>query len=178
MNFTQGINNRKYEHRFDWDQARSLRAAGMSYDSIARRLRVSPNAVARVCDPERYHDMKVAVRNWQRAGRCIDCGALGRTRYIRKYSNGRCKSCATKASATSVREHELQCHRCQLWKPDDSFQSCRTRQARRGRHQYCRQCNTEVKREWRERHPDRYQASLKRDQEKRRARKLEKTQVS
>ncbi len=158
--------------KFDWEEAQRLRAEGWAYRAIANALGVTDTAIQRACDPGLREKMKERQREWQQSGVCIDCGGQ-RSRNTTHERTGRgqkrCKPCADIAAATSVRENELRCGACREWKPDDDFPLNRREPQRRDRHDLCRPCQTEAKRRWRERHPDRYEAGEARNNERRRA---------
>lgn len=157
---------RVYVRKFDHDAARARHAAGESYLTIARDLGVSDAAVRRVCDPAVRARMQEATDRYQHSGVCRDCGKKGVSPYY-----GRCRECASLASATTVRPDSLHCVTCDEWKPDDAFAKGVTA-ARRYRHQQCRVCATGEKARWRERHPEKYAATIRRDNERRRQRKV------
>jgi hypothetical protein len=158
---------RVYERKFDWEEAEQLRSEGLSYREIARRLAVTPHAIRRVLVPgERERDMARATA-WVRRGTCPDCGASA-TRHSLD-NNLRCRDCAAKDSATSVRVDTLRCGTCREWKPDNAFSGSRAESPfRRGRHRQCAECNTKWKREWRRRNPGR-DAAIQRAYRRRKA---------
>lgn len=135
---------------FDYDEAKRLRADGLTYQAIADRFGVSNSAVALAVNDAAREIANERANAWQRRGVCIDCG--GQCTRTAGTPAHRCKTCAALAKATSVREDELQCMKCREWKPDAGFPSNRAESGvRRGRHDQCRPCLTEAKREWRER---------------------------
>ena len=133
--------------KFDWNEARRLRAQGLTYAEIGRRLGVSDYAIKYACSDATARQA-ISGRSNHRGLTCADCG-----REVTGSIRRRCLRCAGLAQATSVRPDELHCHRCSEWKPDGMFpHDAGTRLARRGRHRVCRACQAGVKREWRERH--------------------------
>jgi hypothetical protein len=50
----------------DYDEARRLRAIGLSYREIARRMKTSPRVVARACDERQRLAQIVAATEWCR----------------------------------------------------------------------------------------------------------------
>lgn len=137
--------NRIYQRKFDHDEARIRHAAGESLSALAREYGVTQAAVKRIVDAEHRAAMDSRIQRWMMGGVCRDCGKQGVSR-----QKARCKKCASQAAATSVRPGELWCSRCQQWLPDESFPHGDKTKARRGRHQYCRQCNTAARRQYRE----------------------------
>ncbi len=151
---------RVYTRKFDWEEARRLRAEEkLTYQQIADLLGVTDTAVMNVCNPKAYARAKVYSAAWQRSGVCVKCGAQrSRNSTLEREGvmKGRCVSCAAKERATSVREDELQCVTCREWKTDDGFPfNASQNRLRRGRHSQCRVCQTEAKRSWRKRNPGR-----------------------
>lgn len=134
--------------RFNYDQARERYAAGESINDLAARYGVSYTAVYRVVVPRVAERMAETHAAWQRSGECPDCGA--QTTRRGKDTSSRCIPCAVKRVTTSVRDTTLRCQTCREWKPDEAFPRG-NRAARRNRHQQCRSCLTEAKRQWRER---------------------------
>lgn len=140
---------RVYERKFDWDEARARHAAGESYKELAREFGVSTTAVQRVCDDALRARMDAASRAWIAAGNCPECGAPA----TRAGGQRRCRDCAMRRLATSVRHDAILCFGCRLWKADEDFPFDRhpSHRARRQRHSYCRVCQTAARREYRER---------------------------
>lgn len=177
MNVTITKTGRVYKRKFDWDEARRLHSLGYSYKQLAKKYDVSCTSIARVCDDHTYHRMRRTQEEWQRSGKCIECGELGRSPYQQRLRNGRCRSCATAFATKSVREHELRCYHCQQWKPDEDFPFGNYtfgHYLRRRRNGHCRLCCTIIKREWRERHPDRAREAYDRDNEHRKMKRAAK----
>ena len=142
---------RVYERKFDWDEARRRYAAGESIADIARRLGVTWMAVGRVVIPGKEAAMAAYHREYQRRGKCDDCGGP-MNQVARNNGSTRCKTCADLAQATSVRPDELRCITCREWKPDEAFPFNRSEGwTRRGRHQQCRACLTVARRNHRQR---------------------------
>lgn len=138
------------ERKFDWAEAQRRRADGETYTAIARDLGVSYKAVRFACDPVAREAAARRTKEWQTSGVCPDCGAPA-TR-LRGIGQCRCRACAAKAQATSVRDGELLCIGCREWKPDHDFPHNRgSRLHRRGRHNLCRPCQTLAKRAYRSR---------------------------
>jgi hypothetical protein len=139
---------RVYTRKFDWDEARRLREAGTPYATISTRLGVSYGAVYFALNDGARELMAARNKQWQREGVCEDCGARCSRNASRAVT--RCSACAGKIRATSVRGNELLCLTCRKWQPHEAFPMGGNR-ARSGRHQQCRTCNTDAKREWRKR---------------------------
>lgn len=133
--------------KFDHDEARRLRAEGMTHSAIAEKLGVSASAVQRVVTPGTIEKRAAYERDWGHQGDRCECGNVIHRRTALR--TGKCRECAMRDRRTSVRPDELFCFRCEEWKPDDEFPSDRNRPARRGKHNYCRKCQTEMKREYR-----------------------------
>lgn len=144
---------RVYERKFDWDDARWRAAAGESITEIARSFGVSRTAVLRVVDPDVNRRMAERVYLHKRNSRCPDCGAQTWRRPDGR--EARCVNCSSRLRATSVRPDSLRCYACREWKPDEAFPFSRNNLARRGRHNQCRPCLTEAKRDYRRRNPGR-----------------------
>lgn len=140
---------RVYVRKFDWDEARRLRSEGMTYQDIAERFGVSDMAVYLACNEDARTAQNQRSSGWQKSGICPVCG--GRASRNAATGQHRCRSCASKAAATSVRETTLLCKKCRQWKPDVDFHLKRSNAHRRERHCYCRSCTTIEKRRWRER---------------------------
>lgn len=155
----------QHRPRFDHIRAKALRVRGFSYGRIAAELGVSSAAVRRVCDPQVAARMDAASRRWLQSGVCPSCGGP-KTRLDRVT---RCRTCAARVRATTVRDHELRCQTCHEWKPDDGFPRSRNNGARRGRHKQCTACQTKARTEWRHRNAERQRAYDR--QRKRRNRK-------
>ncbi len=153
--------------KFDHDEARRLRGQGWTYQAIGDALGVSDMAVCRVCDETVRAKMDKAAQEWQRQGVCIDCGAP-RIR-VSKHHEARCRPCSIIAMATSVRDGELCCSTCKQWKPDDDFPFNRSLSVRRQRASQCRMCQTQQKRQWRARNPEKDRAANRRWSRQRRA---------
>lgn len=148
------MSGRAYERKFDWDEARRLRATGLSYAEIARRLGVSDSAVNRVCNPALMNATALRLSQFF-VRKCHYCG--GRAVHNPYSPNAhhvpRCRDCFNEQKATSVRDTELHCALCDTWKPDNDFPWSRAAALqRRGRHQTCRACCTRARQEYRERH--------------------------
>jgi hypothetical protein len=139
------------QRTFDWDNAARLREQGLTHAEIATRLGVPKSSVYYALSPETRARNTKRTAEWQRSGKCPNCGKPA----SRNHSTGQhlCRACASARQATSVRDDELRCSRCQQWKPDAEFPSDRNYRyaARRFHHSRCRPCSTETKREWRER---------------------------
>lgn len=159
---------RVYVRKFDWDEARQLRAQGWSWQRLADRFGVSTTAVARVCDEATRERLAANLERWQRGGVCDDCGGP-MNRISRRAGSKRCKSCAYQAALTTVRGDSVWCYDCKQWKPRSEFQANRsTRKTAGGIHRQCRACNTAAKREWRHRNPGHEAATQKAWRQRRR----------
>lgn len=136
--------------KFDWTEARALRADGLTYTAIGEKLGVSPSAVRRVCDDAVLAQARARnivtshERNHSREKTC-KCGA--------EISNNAktCVDCKHDKAAKTVRKDRLRCYRCGRWRADSKFPHDASRPRRRNRRQTCRECETERKREYRER---------------------------
>jgi hypothetical protein len=142
---------RAYKRKFPHEEARRLRASGLTYVEIARHFGVSDTAVMLACDPVQRRRYYERSREYLMGGTCIDCG--GRC----TLKGQRCRSCYTRLkveSAPSVRPTTLRCAVCRQWKSDSEFspESLRPNPARRGRRGLCRSCDTAARRRYRERH--------------------------
>ena len=140
--------------KFDWDEARRLRAQGYTYAAIATRLGVSTTAVIHACDPRQRLRARLITAAHQQSGTCIDCGkrcCRNDTLLRRGIHKGRCRECASKHAATTVRDDALKCVTCKQWLWDTAFPHDARMAHRRGRHRECTACNTKSKREWRRR---------------------------
>lgn len=143
------MRNRVYVRKFDWDEARSLYEQGVPKGVIARHLGVTSAAIHYAVDPAVLERMRVHSIEYQKSGRCIDCG--GPCSRNPSYGEHRCVSCAGILRRTSVRPTELRCFGCKEWKPDRAFPRSRSEKHRRGRHGFCTPCGTAARRAWRER---------------------------
>lgn len=138
--------------RFDWDEARRLRAKGWTYPALADRFEVSKMAVRLACNDGARARNRARNAAYQSSGVCPECGGQA-TRHYGPLGQRRCKSCAGKARATNVRDGTLRCKTCREWKPDDAFPFNRAgSKAHRGRHDTCRVCSTKLRQAYRERH--------------------------
>lgn len=143
------MSGRVYERKFDWGEARRLRASGIPYAKIAEQLCVSYAAVRYACDARAYAVSRLNQWSAQRRGTCVDCGAQISSNA--SVPAARCISCASVAAGTSAREAELYCANCNEWKPDNDFPFSRAATSvRRGRHQSCRTCQTVLRRQRRD----------------------------
>jgi hypothetical protein len=146
---------RVYVRKFDWDEARRLRAEGWSYQAIAERLGVSASAVWQVLTGARrkaeYRERnREALRRLYRGkGSCADCGGPIWLHTARKHP--RCTDCAAKRKTVTVRPDTLRCFSCGEWKPDALFPYSRSHRSRRGHHGACRACQAKVRQAHRER---------------------------
>lgn len=103
---------------FDHDAARRLRAEGITFPEIARRLGVGLTSV------------RAAIYNYD----TCECGNT------KSKTSPRCIACR---KARTIRPNTLWCALCQAWKPDRDFKRSAHRTARRQRHVYCRQCDND-----------------------------------
>lgn len=145
-----------YRRKFDWEEAKRLRATGLTYEKVAATLGVSEMAVYLALNPEVRVRQEEMRREWVKSGTCTDCGGAA-TRGYGPNRRGRCRACFAKQRTTSVRDGELQCVTCREWKDDDGFPHNASARCvvRRGRHHQCRACQTEAKREYRRANPER-----------------------
>lgn len=151
---------RVYVHKFDWDDARRRRAAGETYTALACEYGVHINTVRLACNDVERQKSNARVSAYQRSGICRDCGAAGVVPLALAHGtrNGRCRPCAAKVAATSVRDDTLWCTSCHEWKPDADFPGSRSEPHRRLRHNSCRPCLTELKRAYRARNREKTRA--------------------
>lgn len=140
----------RQDTKFDWDEARALREEGLTYDAIAERLGVSASGIRRVCNPKalsraRARNIVTSHERNHSRGRTCKCGE--------PISNDakRCVSCRHDKSATTVRKSTLRCRVCEKWKADAKFPADASRPRRRNRRQTCRECETALKRQYRDR---------------------------
>jgi hypothetical protein len=158
---------RVYERKFDWGEAKRLRAEGLSYEAIGKHLGASRTMIYFVCNPDAYRRMKTKTKHYQRSGRCEKCSApTSPYRYHHKTEKLLCGRCAKlEYLATNVRDGEQRCVTCREWKPFADFPRNRTRLT--GRHSSCRPCLTIARREYRHRNPETEAAATKRYREQR-----------
>ena len=146
------MSGRVYIRKFDWDEAVRLRKQGMLLREIAARLGVSESAVDHAVNPRSRARAAAITSEYQRGGTCIDCGKQCSRNYS-VHTPRRCHSCAARALVTAVRDDGLLCFRCKEWKWDTEFPYSRAKrnEVRRGRHSFCRGCQTIARREYRNR---------------------------
>lgn len=138
---------RVYERKFDWDEARHLRAGGLTYAAIAERFGVTTQAVVFACDDEARARQRVRHAAWRASGRCADCGTQNTK------DSERCIACAGKARRTRFRYDAsgqliaVRCAICKSWKPSSEY--AKNAAESEGLHAQCRNCNTAMKRRWR-----------------------------
>ena len=145
------MRKRIYERKFDWDEAKRLYDEETPVAWIAKKLRVTEQAVRRVVIP----GQKEYMADYQRRasigqGVCEDCGAP--TNKVAQLHGSRwCRSCANKHMATSVRDGELRCMTCRRWLPDEEFHhaSAARHRQRRGRRRECKLCANARRKEYR-----------------------------
>lgn len=136
--------NRVYQRAFDHEEAQRLREAGWSIPRIADHMGVSVTAVYRVCDPAVRERMQEKADKKLRDMREPCLGGCGRLVWMHNAkATGYCPACAgIQRSAAHVRDTELQCTRCNEWKPDAEFSDAQGRRSRRGKQSWCRKCNS------------------------------------
>lgn len=152
---------RVYERKFDWDEARRLRAQGLSYGEIGRRLGVSATAIQRVCDAAYHARDRARLAAQARRGICVDCGAPASHNYSRPVA--RCKPCAD-ARRPKVKDGQAYCPTCKTWKPLSDFSPSKQK-TNRGVHGECKSCQAARRQAWREANRERQRAY---DRERRR----------
>ncbi len=145
-------NGRVYCRTVNYQVIRERYAAGETVTEIARDIGFSFAGVKRIVDPAFSAKLYAVSQASLMSGTCPDCGKEGTFKH--KGVSSRCRDCASRALATSVREGELRCYRCREWKPDAEFPNSSKNKARRGRHKNCRLCNTTLRREHRHRNPE------------------------
>lgn len=152
MSFTHvGKNGRVYVRAFDHAEARSRYQAGESMAALAAEYGVSASTVYLAAYPGAKERNYARRRKREQSGTCPDCGAHAT---VNTAGQHRCRSCAGKRAATSVRADALLCFTCKEWKPDEEFPRNRAQRgrARRGRAGSCRRCGTVLRQRYRERH--------------------------
>jgi hypothetical protein len=130
--------------KFDWDEARRMRAEGMYYSAIGRALGVSETAVRRALDPAVRQKMHTAVLEWTRKNKRAPCkGGCGTLVWTQTSGRkGYCLTCSGAQRATvGVGEGVLECAKCGEWKADEEFYSRPTAVVRRGRRTVCKVCD-------------------------------------
>jgi hypothetical protein len=146
--------NRVYERKFDHDQARAMRKAGMSLTALAEHFGVSATSIQRACDPEFRKRMDKRTLKYMRERR-VPCKTLGCETLVwttHKDGSGYCQDCEiARRTAADERPGELRCTKCGEWKPDEDFRLRRT-QTRRGRKSQCRACENATRNDYRRRH--------------------------
>jgi predicted transcriptional regulator len=83
--------DRTYRRSFDHELAREMRASGLSYPEIARRLGVSATAIRRVCD-EKARERLASSANAAKKVACATPGCDARVSR-RPGSTGLCATC-------------------------------------------------------------------------------------
>lgn len=139
---------------FDWDEARRMRADGMSYGQIAERMGVTRNAIARVCTQDAYDEhARLSFRrrdNYSEGKKCPGCARPIVNRATR------CESCHHDAIVARARERIVNeegwfwCAECGTHKPPSAFGKGNVR-ARNGKRSICRECETSRTRRYRQR---------------------------
>ncbi len=140
------VRGRVYRRKIDYDEARQLHAQGFSLAVIAARFGVTSPAIRLVVDEDANSASVNRARKFARSHRC-DCGAPA----FKRYGRVRCRDCANRDAAVTVRDEELRCTTCGKWKPDAEFPHNRANRQRRERHGQCRACGTAEKARWRAR---------------------------
>lgn len=153
------VRNRTYKRAFDHDEARRLHDEGWTYSQLARHFGVTEVAVSRVLDPKVRERMDQSSREWFRKNKAPCKGGCGRSVYMvgsqealeREGRTGYCRECAgLQKTKSSVRENELRCTKCGMWKPDDEFgRESDAAKGRRGHRAWCRNCETKSRRDLR-----------------------------
>jgi hypothetical protein len=134
---------RRYQRRFDWEQARARYLAGESMTAIAASYGVTREAVRRVVDAAYYAREQARLAARQKTGRCVDCG-----RQINLRST-RCVDCAAIARRTAVRPDALHCSGCEEWKLDSAFHHDARNPSRRYRRWLCKTCDAQLRQRYR-----------------------------
>ena len=137
--------------KFDWDEAKRRYEAGETQREIARSVGVSKNSVLFALNSLARARHRKRNAEWQRKALCAVCGGQCSRHGGQDPASYRCRDCTNKAKATSVRDAELRCLTCREWKHDLAFPHHRLETARRGRHASCRDCNTALRKAYRER---------------------------
>jgi hypothetical protein len=146
---------RKYDHRFDYDEARLLHDQGIPHSVIAKRLGVTPRSIG-----------IAAKGGWLDASReCVDCGAAVDP------GSQRCVACNNAVRVKRDGEGRYYCPTCDTWKDPESFTIQRS--PYRPVRGTCRSCDTALKREWRRTNPEKSRESERRAKARRRQRAAE-----
>ncbi len=150
--------NRVYTRMFDHDEAIRMHAEDPEMwtpTGLAEHFDVSLAAVQRILDPVARERMARKANAWARRQRRPCLGGCGTLVWHHKPGrSGYCIECVGLLRASDgVREHELLCRHCGQWKPDSEFSKGRAR-GRRYKRTHCRACSTEIRREFRQAHPE------------------------
>lgn len=143
--------------KFDHAEAVARRQAGETYAAIARDYEVTlqavEHAVKRATDEVYRERSNEYSRTYQRESRHLPCTrGCGRLAWHLPGRPGVCVRCAGLDRATSVRDAELRCSKCDGWKIDGDFPHNHDKATRRGRHSVCRGCQAAARARTRERH--------------------------
>lgn len=140
--------------KFDWDEARRLRAQGMTYAAIAAQLGVTSTAVALACDDRARAMAWARSAEYQRQHGnpfMYDTCACGGRKHTRAK---RCRACWEADHRKQIDEHgNLWCHHCKRYLAPRSFSAdFRLMETRKGRRRVCTECDTKMRREYTEAH--------------------------
>jgi hypothetical protein len=144
--------------KFDHDEARALHAAGVPVKEIAARVGVTVTAIYRLVTSGWLEREREYGRRYQKSALCADCGGpCTRAGHPSQGAHGvtLCLTCAKKRDRTRFVEIDgemhAKCFTCSEMKALDEFAAGnRYRDVRpNGVHASCRDCNTAMKRAWR-----------------------------
>lgn len=148
---------RAYKRKFDHELAQEMYARGFNVNEISRHLGniVTSTAIARVVNPEIKKRMDASALLYAMSGTCSECG--GRCQRFPKKKDGPslCRDCwaTTRQTRFKLDESEnvvaIRCPKCKTWGDPILFRL--TKKGSRGFAQRCRQCETESRRNYRNR---------------------------
>lgn len=138
--------------KFDWDEARRLRAQGMTYTAIGAQFGVTPSAVVFACDGRALAMSKAAKAAYQQQHGNLsmyDTCACGERKAKRAK---RCAKCFAATRATQIDERgNLWCSTCKRYRGPGCFPTdFGLMETRKGRGRQCTECGTKAKRAYRD----------------------------
>lgn len=172
--------NRVYKWKFDHDEARKLRAEGLTYTEIGKRLGVTHAAVRRVCDDSVREAMYRDSLAWQRSGTCVECGepCAPVSHPTNRSGIERCRSCANFSRRRCWFETDdgqliVRCTSCKEWLSEDRFPPSLRRRydhgiTSDGGRRQCSMCASAARRLYRHTHPEQRERENKVLRDKRR----------
>lgn len=152
--------------RFDYDEAKRLRADGLTYTQIAERFGVSDSAIYLAVNESARKRSIEAAKRWQKGGVCEDCGgpcirATHKSRILHGAPDGLvlCTTCRGRRKRTGVRVENgiilVRCGSCRAEKPLGEYGPRVANQLVAGespRKRTCRSCEARKRQAYRERH--------------------------